>query len=95
VNEQIFYLDYDGVLHRQLTLQQSRRGQSLVLFEFAERLERMLGLYPSAKMRLGLCRSHRPTRGDACVLVRAATLSLAQWDSRPGKPKSQQVFRNV
>lgn len=43
----ILYLDFDGVLHRQLTIQQVRRGQAVALFEFAERLESALVSYPS------------------------------------------------
>lgn len=48
----IIYLDFDGVLHRQLTMQQVRRGQTVALFEFAERLESALVPYPSVSIVL-------------------------------------------
>lgn len=52
MDAQILYLDFDGVLHRHLTLQQTRRGQTPLLFEFAERLERALTPYPDVRIVL-------------------------------------------
>jgi hypothetical protein len=48
----VLYLDFDGVLHRNLTLLQSRRGQTVNLFEFADRLATVLEPYPEVRIVL-------------------------------------------
>lgn len=95
--KQVLYLDFDGVLHRQLTLTQSRRGDSVPLFEFAERLAGLLAPYPDLKIVLstswvvthGFEASRRSLRHpDLYSRVVGATynpltMSLARFGERP------------
>lgn len=52
MSAKVLYLDFDGVLHRNLTLRQLRRGRAVAMFEFADRLETALELYPDVRIVL-------------------------------------------
>ncbi len=106
MKEPILYLDFDGVLHRQLTMQQVRRGQSVVLFEFAERLERLLSPYPDVRIVLstswvvshGLQGSLDALRQPAlCTRVIGATYDPATTtlSAFGGRPRWQQIVDDV
>lgn len=102
----ILFLDFDGVLHRQLTMQQVRRGQAVVLFEFADRLERALVPYPNVRIVLStswvvshgiqFCLNSLRQPG-LCDRVIGATYdpALMSLETFASKPRWQQILDDV
>lgn len=102
----ILYLDFDGVLHRQLTIQQVRRGQVVALFEFAERLGSALVPYPSVGIVLStswvvghglqFCLNSL-RRPGLCDRVVGATFdpTVMSIGAFADRPRWQQIFDDV